>query len=238
MTIEWNPWHGCTKYSPGCDNCYVYRRDESYGKNAYDLYKTKDFDLPLRKQKDGTYKIPSHTTVYLCMTSDFFLDRADVWRDEIWNIMRIRQDLFYMIITKRIERFSSCVPVDWENGWKNVTIMCTVENQTQCDIRLPIYLKAPIYNKVVVCEPLLSDIDMTEYMNGDIEKVICGGESGPGARVCRYEWILHIREQCKRFQKRFSFKQTGARFEKEGIVYSIPRALQHSQAEKANIDLT
>ena len=238
MSVEWNPWHGCTKYSEGCENCYVYRRDESIVKNAHDLYKTHDFDLPIRKNKDGSYKIPSGTNVYLCMTSDFFLDRADVWREDAWNMIRERHDLRFTVITKRIERFMNCIPADWGDGWRHVTVMCTVENQKQCDIRLPIYIKAPIRRKVVICEPLLGKIDMSSYLIGsDILKVCCGGESGPGARVCSFEWVLDLRDQCLKSGKKFYFKQTGARFEKDGIVYQIPRKLQAAQAKKANINI-
>lgn len=77
--VVWNPWHGCIKYSEGCTHCYVFRRDESIGRNAEEVFRTKDFDLPLRKTRTGDYKIPSGTRVYLCMTSDFFLDVADPW---------------------------------------------------------------------------------------------------------------------------------------------------------------
>ena len=238
MSVEWNPWHGCTKYSEGCENCYVYRRDESIGKNAYDLYKTRDFDLPIRKNRDGSYKIPSGTEVYLCMTSDFFLDRADPWRDEAWNMIRERRDIRFNVITKRIERFSQCIPNDWGKGWRHVTVMCTVENQKQCDVRLPIYIEAPILRKVVICEPLLSDINLKTYLkSGAIKKVCCGGESGPGARICHYDWVLHLREQCLESGTKFYFKQTGARFEKDGTIYSIPRELQQKQAQKAGINL-
>ena len=69
----WNPWHGCRKISPGCAHCYVYRRDESVGKDASVVTKTADYDLPLKKNRAGEYKLrPQDGTVYACMTSDFF----------------------------------------------------------------------------------------------------------------------------------------------------------------------
>ena len=108
----WNPWHGCKKYSEGCKNCYVYRRDESIGKNPSIIEKNKDFDLPLKKKRDGSYKIPDGETVFTCMTSDFFIEEADIWRDEIWEIIKERSNVFFMIITKRIERFLECIPDD------------------------------------------------------------------------------------------------------------------------------
>ena len=102
----WNPWHGCIKLSPGCKNCYVYRRDESIGKDASIVTRTGDFTLPLKKDRKGQYKLSSlDGTVYTCMTSDYFLDEADAWRQECWDMIRERNDLEFCIITKRIDRF-------------------------------------------------------------------------------------------------------------------------------------
>ncbi len=232
----WNPWHGCKKYSEGCKNCYVYRRDESIGKDASVIERNAEFNLPLKKKKDGTYKIPSGETVFTCMTSDFFLEEADIWRDDAWKIIKERSDVFFMIITKRIVRFKDCLPDDWGDGYDNVGIMCTVENQKQCDIRLPIFKEAPVKHKFIGCEPLLTDINMEKYLDSSILQVSCGGESGPDARDCNYDWILNIREQCIRKGVPFHFKQTGANFIKDGKQYKIERKLQGKQAKKANID--
>ena len=81
--IIWNPWHGCKKYSSGCLNCYVYRRDQSIGKDSSIISKTNSFDLPLKRNRSGEYKITaSDNPVYICMTSDFFIEYADQWRKE------------------------------------------------------------------------------------------------------------------------------------------------------------
>ncbi len=232
----WNPWHGCKKYSEGCKNCYVYRRDEEIGKDASIITKTADFSLPLKKDRNGNYKIKSGETVFTCMTSDFFIEEADGWRDEIWQIIKKRNDVFFMIITKRIVRFKECIPDDWGNGYDNVGIICTVESQKQCDIRLPIFNELPIKHKFIGCEPLLTDIDMKKYLSPEIIQVSCGGESGIGARECNFDWVLHIREQCIENNVKFHFKQTGANFTKDGKNYKIERKYQSIQAKKANIN--
>lgn len=139
----WNPWHGCTKYSEGCMHCYVYRRDESIGKDASIVQKTKYFDLPLKKHRDGSFVLTGDETVYTCMTSDFFLPEADAFREDAWRMIRHRRDLSFAIITKRITRFMECLPSDWGDGYENVTIHCTVENQKQCDIRMPVFKSVP-----------------------------------------------------------------------------------------------
>ncbi len=240
--FNWNPWHGCHKISPGCLNCYVYRSDDRHGKDASKVIRTKDFDLPLKKKRDGNWKIPSGANVWTCFTSDFLLDTADPWREEAWNMIRARQDLHFTFITKRIDRFEKCRPSDWENAFSHVDIYCTCENQNRADYRLPLYLSAPLSRRTICCEPLLEPINLSPYLRQKdcdgkplIDLVVAGGESGSKARECRYEWILDLRRQCIDEGVSFWFKQTGANFVKDGRRYNIPRKLQHAQAKKAAI---
>lgn len=236
----WNLWHGCTKISEGCRNCYVYRADAKYGRDSTAVVKTRDFNLPVRKNRKGDYKIPFNNseTVYTCFTSDFFLSEADEWRPEAWEMIKERSDLKFMFITKRIHRFYECIPNDWGEGYDNVTICCTVENNDRARFRLPIFLNAPIKHKQIICEPLLEEIDLSPYLNSQIEYVSVGGESGEEARICRFEWIKSIREQCVNANVAFHFKQTGAKFVKDSKLYLIKRQYQHSQAKKAKMEFT
>ncbi len=153
-------------------------------------------------------------------------------------MIKQRPDVTFLIITKRIHRFSQCVPDDWGDGYENVHICCTCENQKMADYRLPIFLKAPIKHKSIICEPLLERIDLRPYLdNAEITEVVVGGESGNDARECNYDWVLDIREQCINAEVDFHFRQTGAHFIKDGKFYRIERKFQHSQAHKANIDV-
>ena len=233
----WNPWHGCHKISEGCLNCYVYRRDAQYGKDSSVVAKTSDFNLPMKRNRAGAYKLSGYETVYTCFTSDFFLEEADEWRLEAWQMIRKRSDLHFFIITKRIHRFHVNLPANWGKGYDNVTICCTVENQNRADYRLPIFLAAPIKHKSIICEPLLEPVNLSAYLLPGIEGVAVGGESGENARICCYNWVLNIREQCRQEAVSFQFKQTGAQFEKDGRLYTIRRSLQELQAHKAGIDL-
>lgn len=232
----WNLWHGCHKLSEGCRNCYVYSMDSRYEKDSSVVVKTRDFDLPVRRGRDGRYKVPPGGTVFTCFTSDFLVEDADMWRPEAWEMMRLRSDLRFLFITKRIDRLAGCLPPDWGGGYDNVTICCTVENQAMADYRLPIYTAAPVKHKVIICEPLLGPVDLSRYLGPEIEELLAGGESGPQARECRYEWVLSLRDQCWEAGVPFTFRQTGARFVKDGRLYRIPRRLQHSQARKAGIN--
>ena len=233
----WNPWHGCRKYSEGCLNCYVYRLDASVGRDASQIQKTGDFALPLRRSRGGEWKIPSGSVLYACMTSDFFLEEADLWRPEAWEIMRKRPDVFFHIITKRVLRVKDCLPPDWGEGYPNVALGATCENQRRAQERMDAFLALPFQEKFLICEPLLGPIDFSPWLPGDIREIIVGGESGPGARELRYEWVLSLRAQCERAKIGFHFKQTGANFVKDGRRYFLERALQIPQARKANIDL-
>ena len=234
----WNLWHGCHKLSEGCRHCYVYRTDGKYGKDSSVVTKTEKFDLPLLRKKNGTYKIPSGNLVYTCFTSDFLIEDADEWRAEAWEMMRIRQDLRFLFITKRIDRLQQCLPPDWGDGYENVTICCTMENQDRVDYRLPIYREIPIKHKIIICEPLLSRIDFRGELGDWVEQVVTGGESGKEARMCDYEWVLDIRQQCIDANVGFWFKQTGSYLLKEGHEYKIARQFQHSQARKAGLNYT
>lgn len=232
---SWNPWHGCHKVSTGCLNCYVYRIDGRHGRDASQVVKTKNFSMPIRRKRDGSYKIPSGTAVFTCFSSDFFVPEADAWRPEAWRMIKERSDLRFMFITKRIDRFYVGLPDDWGNGYDHVYVCCTVENQKMADYRLPLFANAPIKHKAIVCEPLLSAIDLSAYLS-DISMVAVGGESGTATRPCDFDWVLSIRRQCVAQHVPFVFRQTGARLIKNGKLYTIPRRLQFSQARKANIN--
>ena len=238
MSVIWNPWHGCTKISPGCKNCYVYRLDALHekGEESSICKKTGNFRLPVMKNRSGEYKVPTGSYIYTCFTSDFLLPDADAWRDEAWRMIKERSDCAFMFYTKRIDRFSQCVPEDWGDGYENVIIGCTVENQAMADYRLPIFINAPIKHRKVGIEPMLERIDISKYLDGRIPGVTVGGESGTYARPCDFDWVLDIRRQCVENGVSFSYHQTGYRLIKDGKLYIIPRKLQHSQARKAGIE--
>ena len=147
---NWNPWHGCRKYSEGCQNCYVYRIDSAHGKDASQIFLNREFDLPMRRGRKG-YLLAPGTKVYTCFSSDFFLEEADGWRPRAWEMMRWRSDLQFLIITKRVLRLQDCLPPDWGEGYENVQICCTVENQRQAQLRLPVYQQLPIRHKSIIC---------------------------------------------------------------------------------------
>ena len=237
MNKLWNLWHGCHKKSEGCIHCYVYRRDEEHGLDASRVHKTASFDLPARRNRQGQWTVPPGTLMWTCFTSDFFIEEADAWRADAWLMMRRRPDLRFYIVTKRPERIAACLPADWGEGYDNVTICCTIENQRRAGERVPLLRALPLKHKALICEPLLGDIELGGELGSWCEQVTVGGESGPEARACDYAWVLHLRRQCAAAGVAFHFKQTGARFVKDGRCYTIPRHQQMPQARRADIDL-
>ena len=243
MEVTWNPWHVCTKYSEGCRNCYVYRQDEMFGRDSTICKKTNDFNLPVKKDRRGNYKIPSGSLIMTCFSSDFLLGDADSWRDECLEMMRLRSDCMFYFFTKRIERLNFSL-------LDNVIVGCTCENQKMADYRLPIFKKLNIKYKTIILAPMLEKMDISKYLGSDIYEVNVSGESGSSqqiraqqiraqqVRALNYDWVLDIRNQCIKANVNFGFHQTGARFIKDGREYRIERKYQIEQAKKANIDFT
>lgn len=232
----WNPWRGCHRYSEGCRYCYIHKGDAKRGVNTDLVVKTDKFDAPVAKKKNGEYKMKPGQPVYLCFSSDFLLEDADPWREECWQMIRERQDLHFIFLTKRIERFARCMPGDWGDGYENVTIGCTVENQEQADRRLPVFSALPIKHRNIICQPMIGRMDISPWLN-HVELVIAGGESDRNARPLDYEWVLFLREQCMEKRVSFQFRQCGTFFLKDGVSYRLNTRVLCSQARKANIDL-
>ena len=230
----WNPWRGCRKLSEGCLHCYIHKGDAKRGVDTQDIHKTEDFDKPIQKKKDGSYKMKAGL-VYLCFSTDFLLSEADPWREEVWQMIKERNDCTFLFLTKRIDRFKECMPRDWDSHYSHVIVCTTIENQMTADYRLPIFQELPIKHKCITAQPLIEKIHIENYLQG-IELVVVGGESDPLARPLHYDWVLDIREQCIRRQVSFEFRQVGTHFIKDGKSYTIQVKDLCKQARLANIN--
>lgn len=236
----WNPWHGCVKCSEGCQNCYMFYLDRvRANRDGSEIYKTKSgFNYPLQRDRSGRYKIKSGEMIRVCMNSDFFLAEADAWRDEAWDMMRIRSDVKFFLLTKRPERVSACLPADWGDGWDNVFFNVTCENQRRADERIPIMLHLPFKHKGIMCAPFIGRVSIETYLpSGQIEQVLCGGENYDGSRVCDFDWVKSLREECARYHVTFNFIETGTVFRKDGRTYHIPsKRVQSEMAHKSGMN--
>lgn len=234
----WNPWHGCVKISEGCENCYMYFLDRMRDMNGADIYRTKNgFNYPLQKDRKGNYKVKSGETLRVCMTSDFFLAEADKWRNEAWEIINIRRDVKFYLLTKRPQRVADCLPENWGNGWENVFFNVTCENQKRADQRIPILLELPFKHKGVMCAPFIGEVKLDKYLQtGQIEQVVCGGENYDGARPCNFDWVKSLRAECEKNNVTFCFIETGTKFIKDKKLYNMPsKQIQAEMAYKSGI---
>lgn len=230
----WNPWRGCKKCSEGCRHCYIHTGDAKRGIITENIVKTTDFEKPLQRMKNGLYKMKSGI-VYTCFSSDFLIEEADDWRKECWSMIKTRSDCTFLFLTKRIERFPECIPDDWGDGYENVVVCCTVENQDKADKKLSAFEKMPIKHKCITAQPLLERIDIEKYLD-EIELVVVGGESDRQAAPLDYDWVLDIRNQCMRKNVNFQFRQCGTYFIKDGKQYKLQTKDLCRQARAANID--
>ena len=216
--------------------------DGKFGRDPSHFALTSAYLSPLEKFKagknKGAYKLqPDGDRIYTCFSSDFFLEDADQHRNEAWKAIRARFDLHFYIPTKRVHRFLDCIPHDWAEGYENVTIACTTENQAAADKRLPHFASLPIKHREILVEPILERMDISPYLPGT-EHVIVGGESGEEARICDLQWVIALRRQCKAAHVPFRFKQTGARFRNEkGILGHVPRMRQLRLADSYRLNL-
>lgn len=214
----------------------MYALDKRRGRSGAEIYRTRNALYPLEESR-GAWKIASGELIRVCMTSDFFLEEADEWREQAWNVMRIRSDVKFMLLTKRAERIAECLPPDWGDGWDNILLCITAENQRRAEERIPILLATPAKHKGLSLAPLLGPISIEPWLqSGQIELVSAGGENYDGERPCDFDWIRALRKECEAANVRFVFLETGTTFIKDGKRYRLPgKRLQAEMAWKSGM---
>jgi len=201
----WNPITGCTKISPGCTNCYAERmayRLKAMGQpnyaNAFKLtLQPHVLELPLK------WRTPQ--VIFVNSMSDLFhKDVPESYILKVFEIMKQAKWHRFQVLTKRAERLKELSPrLPWQSHiWMGVS----VESEAYTS-RID-YLRATSARiKFLSLEPLLGALPNLNF--DSIHWVIVGGESGPGARVMKREWVVDIRDQCVEAAVPFFFKQWG-----------------------------
>ena len=201
----WNPVTGCTKISPGCKHCYAERmakRLQAMGQANYaNGFKVAvhehALELPLTWKKPQTIFVNSMSDLFhKSVPVDFILRVFDVMRKANWHQ--------YQVLTKRAERLEELNPViPWApHIWMGVS----VESQDYA-FHIDHLRRTNAHIKFVSFEPLLGPVDTLDLRG--VHWAIVGGESGPGARPMREEWVVGIRDHCRRAKVPFFFKQWG-----------------------------
>jgi protein gp37 len=210
----WNPVVGCTKVSAGCKHCYaevMARRLQAMGVPGYESGFRKVKMLPNRLREPLMRTRP--TVYFVNSMSDLFHDYVpDAFIDRVFDVMSHCPQHTFQVLTKRADRLLSytserLVP---ENVWLGVS----VENRRHGIPRISYLRKVSARTRFVSVEPLLEDLGCVDLTG--IAWAIVGGESGPGARPMKIEWVQSIRKQCVEQNVRFFFKQWGA-FGADGV---------------------
>lgn len=230
----WNPVTGCSKVSQGCKNCYAERIAGRFWKDRKfsDVQFHED-----RLDAPSHWKKPRR--VFVNSMSDLFHEKLNFSEIlTVFYRMGIYDRHIYLVLTKRPQRMLEFFDywkehIDWclANGnpffkppLRNIWLGVSVEDQKAADERIPLLLQTPAAVRFVSCEPLLGAVDLSGYLTGlyilgerpeltinepSLNWVICGGESGPGARPMHPDWARSLRDQCQAAQVPFFFKQWG-----------------------------
>jgi len=201
----WNPVTGCTKISPGCKHCYAERMSRRLQAMKQANY-VNGFQVTLHEKTLGIpFRWNKPSTVFVNSMSDLFHEDVPIdYIARVFEVMHQASRHHYQILTKRAERLAELNRyLDWPaNVWMGVSVE-NADYQYRMD-----YLKSVGARvKFVSVEPMLGPVWQLDLKG--IDWVIVGGESGPGARPIKKEWVLGVRNQCLDAGIPFFFKQWG-----------------------------
>lgn len=212
--IEWadhtfNPWMGCTRVSPACDNCYAAEMmDARYGRVKWGAgeprVRTKDWRKPRKWNRDtpGAF-------VFCASLADVFDNEVPPeWRADLFDLIRETPSLTWLLLTKRIGNVRKMVA----NLPPNVAIGATMANQEEYDRDAPKLFRVGMELRPAFTfgslEPLLGPIRLDDYAP---HWIIVGGESGSNARSMDLDWARQIKADASMYGRVFNFKQVGGR---------------------------
>lgn len=232
-----NYWLGCQKVSPACDNCYA----EAWAKRAgfhglWEGRRQRTSDIKWRENMKYRHMGPpegGRPRIFVNSLSDVFDNQVpEAWRVEMFRDIKHCVEGDYLLLTKRPQNILKMLPPDWgAEGYPNVWLGVTVENQVEADRRIPHLLAVPARVRFLSCEPLLGPVDLTRVdpvifdarinaltgmwswgtgekrREGALHWVIAGGESGPGYRMMNIDWARSLRDQCAAAGVPFFMKQ-------------------------------
>ena len=201
----WNPVTGCTKISEGCKHCYAERMARRLHAMGQEKYKN-CFKVTIHEDclaEPLNWKKPQ--IIFVCSMSDLFHKEVpDEFIIKVFDIMNKASWHTFQVLTKRAERLEEIASkLSWTpNIWLGVTVESNEQKR-----RIPYLINTPAYIKYLSIEPMITEIKDLSLQN--INWVIVGGESGPGARPIHENWVTAIRDNCIKNKVPFFFKQWG-----------------------------
>lgn len=220
--IEWadhtfNPWIGCMKVGPGCDNCYAKaewddRRHRAMWGAGQARSRTKTWGDPVKWDKKHAAFFAEHgrrQRVFCASLADVFDNEVDpVWRDDLFTLIANTPNLDWLLLTKRIGNAGTMLP--WlpgytgpdgqrtSNVWRNVWLGATIVNQTEADRDIPKLLAVPAAKRFLSMEPLLGPVDLTNIWTRKTDPMVHSGAVSFAHRLnaiqgmdgCKLDWVI------------------------------------------------
>ncbi len=246
-TIEWtdatwNPVRGCTKLSPGCKHCYAEVFAERFRGVPGHPYE-RGFDLRLVPEKLAEpLRWATSRMIFVNSMSDLFHERVpDSYIVKVAEIMSVANWHVFQVLTKRSARMQKMLETSLRPyaRQKHIWWGVSVEDKKYGLPRIKHLRAAPAAVRFLSVEPLLEDVGEIDL--GGVSWVIVGGESGPGARPIKAEWVISIRDQCRAKGVPFFFKQWGGKNKKragrdlEGVTYDEFPDLHRGRIPKRSV---
>jgi protein gp37 len=241
--IEWadsvfNPWTGCTKVSPGCDHCYA----ESWAKRSGLVQWG---NSPRRRTTENNWKEPvkwnaeagvfkrehgHRPRVFCASLADVFDNQVpSAWRKDLFALIAECSRLDWLLLTKRPQNILKMLPADWGDGYRNVWLGVTAEDQPHFDQRWKQLQKIPASIKFISYEPAIGPLRLPDH--GPFpDWLISGGESGGGARPVKRQWIRDVIADCRQhsiavFHKQWGVYRNNPLVVKQGMSIDEAKAL-------------
>ena len=234
FNIAW----GCQKVSPGCKNCYADTLSKRYGASSVwgpgqprRTFGAKHWADPLKWNAEANREGRQHR-VFSSSMCDIFEDHPDITaeRAKLWDLIERTPCLDWQLLTKRADRIATNLPPTWGDGWPNVWLGVSIENNEYVS-RADDLRRIPAAVHFVSYEPALGPLDELDLTG--LDWLICGGESGPKYRPMDLQWVRDIRARCEDAGVSFFFKQSAAPRTEMGIqldgaivrAYPTPRLI-------------
>ena len=209
--IEWtdhtfNPWVGCTKVSPGCRDCYAERWAKrsglvQWGNHPRRRTSENNWQNPIKwnaKAREFRREHGHRPRVFCASLADVFDNQVDpTWRADLFALIRECRRLDWLLLTKRPQNILKMLPSDWGDGYRNVWLGITAENQEWFDRRWKHLQNIPALIKFISYEQAIEPLRLPIY-GPYPDWLISGGESGGGARPLNPQWVRDIIADCRR----------------------------------------
>lgn len=207
FSIVW----GCEKVSPACKNCYAETLSKRFGEDVWGpnkprkTFKQKHWNEPLKWDKKAAAK-GTKEFVFCSSMCDVFENHPTVIQElgKLWTLIKKTPNLIWQLLTKRPERIAQSLPEDWADGYNNVWLGTTIENNDY--VHRADYLRAiPTKLRFISYEPALGPLDKLDLTG--LHWLIFGGESGAGFRQHNPQWARDIKKRCEENGVTFFYKQ-------------------------------